>query len=388
MSTDDRPKLSPATRAAQALRHLDGATGSVVPSIDLSSTFARDADYLPRQAYIYGRDGGPTVRHAEAVMADLDGAAVSLMFASGMSAFTALTETLASGDHVIAPRVMYHGGATWLHRLADRRGIAVSFFDGTDCDDMAALVRPGQTRLIWIETPANPNWDVIDIAATAAIARTAGARLAVDCTVSPPCTTRAMEFGADIAFHSGTKYLGGHSDLTAGVLSFRNDDAFAGEVRGIRSLTGGVIAAFEAWLLIRGLRTLFLRYDRASASALTIAQYLATHPGVKEVLYPGLPSHPGHAVAARQMTGGFGGMLSILVRGGRKKANDVARFTEVFIPATSLGGVESLIEHRIAVEGPYSVVPDTLLRISVGIEAVEDLVADLDQALERAGCAI
>lgn len=387
MTRSNRSRLSPATRAAQALRHIDPTTGSVVPTIDLSSTFARDEEYLPRQAYIYGRDGGPTVRQAEDIMADLDGAATSFMFTSGMAAFVALTETLNVGDHVIAPRVMYHGGATWLHRLADRRGIEVSFFDGFRNDGIAALVRPGQTRLIWIETPANPNWDVIDIAGVATIARDTGARLAVDCTVSPPCTTSAIELGADIVFHSGTKYLGGHSDLTAGVLSFRENDTFASEVLGLRALTGGVIGAFEAWLLIRGLRTLFLRYERASASALTIAEAMSRHPGVEQVLYPGLPSHPGHDIAARQMTGGFGGMLSILVHGGRAKAHDVARLTEVFIPATSLGGVESLIEHRIAVEGPYSVVPETLIRLSIGIEAVEDLIADLHQALERAGCA-
>jgi cystathionine gamma-synthase len=239
---------------------------------------------------------------------------------------------------------------------------------------------------VWIETPTNPTWDVIDIAAAAEAAHAAGARLAVDCTVAPPCTTRALDLGADVVFHSGTKYLGGHSDLTAGVLCVARRDELWDELRLVRSLTGGVIAGFEAWLLIRGLRTLFLRYARASENALAIAEAMQRHPGVAHVLYPGLADHPGHAVAARQMTGGFGGMLSILVHGAEAQARDVARFAQVFIPATSLGGVESLIEHRRAVEGPDSTTPPTLLRLSVGIEDARDLIADLDQALERAGC--
>jgi cystathionine gamma-synthase len=379
-------KLSPATRAAQALRHIDPVTGAVTPGIELSSTFARDADYAPRQAYIYAREGGPTVGHAEAVLADLDGAAASLVFGSGMAAFVALTETLAVGDHVVTPAIMYHGALSWLRRLSERRGLAVSHFDAAAAEGLAAAIRPGETRLVWIEVPTNPTWDVIDIAAAAEAAHAAGALLAVDCTAAPPCTLRALELGADLAFHSGTKYLGGHSDLTAGVLSFARRDALWEEVAALRTLMGGVIAAFEAWLLIRGLRTLFLRYERASASALLIARHFEEHPGVERVLYPGLERHPGHAIAARQMTGGFGGMLSLLVRGGFEGGRDVARAAEVFLPATSLGGVESLIEHRRSVEDPRSLVPANLVRLSIGIEDAADLVADLEQALERAGC--
>jgi cystathionine gamma-synthase len=382
----NRPPLSPATRAAQALRHIEPRTGAVTPGIELASTFARDVDYAPRQAYIYARDGGPTVEHAEAVLADLDGAADTLVFASGMAAMAALLETLETGDHVAAPRTMYHGGANWLRRLEARRGIETTFFDAADPAALGAALRPGRTRLVWIETPTNPTWDVIDIAAAARAAHAAGARLAVDATVAPPCTTLALAHGADVAFHSGTKYLGGHSDLTAGVLSLARRDALAEELRLVRGMMGSVIAAFEAWLLIRGLRTLYLRYERASAGALAIAERLARHPGVARVLYPGLPDHPGHPVAARQMTGGFGGMLSVLVRGTEAQARDVARFVEVLVPATSLGGVESLIEHRRTVEGPGSAIPPTLLRLSVGIEDPADLIADLEQALERAGC--
>ncbi len=386
MTRPSRRPLSPATRAAQALRHVDAFSGGVTPAIDLSSTFARDGDYAPRRAYIYARDGGPTVEAAEAVLADLDGAAASLVFGSGMSALVALMETLRTGDHVAAPAVMYHGAIAWLRRLAERRGIGVTFFDATQDGALEAALRPGETKLLWIETPTNPTWDVIDVAAAAEAGRAAGARVAVDCTVAPPCTMRALELGADFAFHSGTKYMGGHSDLTAGVLSAARTDDLWNEIRLVRTLMGGVIAPFEAWLLIRGVRTLFLRYERASAGALAVARHFDGHPGVARVLYPGLPGHPRHAVAARQMTGGFGGMLSILANGDAAAARDVARFAEVFIPATSLGGVESLIEHRKTVEGPASSVPETLLRLSIGIEDPADLIADLEQALERAGC--
>ena len=378
--------LSPATRAVQALRHVDERTGAVTPAIELSSTFARDADYAPRQSYIYARDGGPTVEHAEAVLADLDGAAGTLVFASGMAALVALMETLRTGDHVAAPRSIYHGAIAWLVRLGQRRGIETTFFDATEPGALEAALRPGRTRLVWIESPTNPMWDVIDIAASAEAAHAAGARLAVDCTVAPPCTTLALGLGADFAFHSGTKYFGGHSDLTAGVLGVARRDEIWTELRTVRSMMGSVIAPFEAWLLIRGLRTLYLRYERASANALAVATWLESRRGVARVLYPGLPDHPGHEIAKRQMTGGFGGMLSALVAGGEAQARDVARFVEVFIPATSLGGVESLIEHRRTVEGPDSVTPATLLRLSIGIETVADLIADLDQAMERAGC--
>jgi cystathionine gamma-synthase len=375
----NRP-LSPATRVAQALHFLDEETGAVVPGIIPSSTFARDDDYAPRQSYIYGRDGGPTTKQAEAVLADLDGAAASLLFTSGMSATVAILETLNAGDHIVAPRVMYHGTITWLMRLRDKRGIALDLVDASDPGAIAAALRPGETKLIWIETPTNPNWDVIDIAATAEAAHAAGAKLVVDATVAPPCTMQALALGADFAFHSATKYLGGHSDLTAGVLSSRETGPLWDEIVKVRTLMGSVLPAFESWLLIRGMRTLFLRYERASDNALAIARHFEGHPAIDKVLYPGLPSHPGHEIAARQMTGGFGGMLSILTKTA-EQARNVARRTQVFIPATSLGGVESLIEHRAAVEGPNSVVPPTLLRLSVGIEDMGDLIADLEQAL-------
>ncbi len=380
MSAQDRP-LSPATRAAQALGRIDPRTGAIVPGIEPATTFARDAEYAARQSYIYARDGGPTVEHAEAVLADLDGAARAFAFASGMAAFVALMETLAAGDRVAAPQVMYHGALAWLKRLAAGRGIGLDLFDAAADGALEAALRPGETRMLWIETPTNPMWDVIDVAAAARAAHGAGAILAVDCTAAPPCTMQALSLGADVAFHSGTKYLGGHSDLTAGVLSLAQEGALADEIRRVRTLMGSVIAPFEAWLLVRGMRTLFLRYERASATALSIARRLEAHPAVERVRYPGLPTHPRHHVAAAQMTGGFGGMLSVELRGGFAAARAVVCATRVFVPATSLGGVESLIEHRRAIEGPDSLVPDNLLRLSVGIEDPEDLIADLEAAL-------
>ncbi len=380
---DTNRLLSPATRAAQALRIIEERTGAVTPGIALSSTFARDEDYETRQKYYYARDGGPTVEHAEAVLASLDNAAGSMVFASGLAAVAAVMETLNAGDHVVAPRVMYHGVVNWLIRLRDKRGIGLTFYDATDETALESAIQPNKTKLVWVETPSNPHWDIVDISRAARSAHAAGAILVVDATPAPPCTMLALDLGADMVFHSATKYLGGHSDITAGVLSCKEITPLWDELRVIRTLMGSVIAAFEAWLLIRGMRTLYVRYERASANALAIAQHLLKNPKVSRVLYPGLRSHPDHEIAAKQMFGGFGGMLSILTK-TEVQARNVARFCEVFIPATSLGGVESLIEHRKAVEGPNSVVAAELLRLSVGIEDVNDLIADLDQALERA----
>lgn len=376
--------LSPATRVAQALRYMDPDTGAVVPPIQLSSTYARDEAYELRSDIVYARDGGPTVKQAEAVLADIDGGEASLLFASGMAAIVAMLETLDSDDHIVAPEVMYHGGLVWLHRLAKKRGQAVTFFDASDPAALERAVIAGKTKLVWIESPTNPNWDVIDIAAAAKIAQDAGAMLVADCTAAPPCTQKALELGADYAFHSATKYLAGHSDLTGGVITTRKTGAHWDELIFVRNLMGSVMAAFEAWLLIRGMRTLYLRFERASASALTIARHFENHPRIAQVLYPGLPSHPGHTIAKAQMTGGFGGMMAILVNGTDEMAHDVAAGVKVFYPATSLGGVESLIEHRKAVEPPESKVPGTLLRISIGIEDPTDLIGDLETALDAA----
>jgi cystathionine gamma-synthase len=242
-------------------------------------------------------------------------------------------------------------------------------------------VRPDRTRLIWIETPANPLWSVTDIAGSAEIAHSAGGLLAVDSTAATPVLTRPLALGADLVMHSATKYLNGHSDVIAGTLTTAREDALWGRLRTARSSGGAILGSFEAYLLLRGMRTLFPRVERACRSAQIIAQALSQNPQVPDVLYPGLPGHPGHAVAARQMTGGFGGMLSLRVRGGAEAAIAAAARVEVWKRATSLGGVESLIEHRASVEGADSPAPPDLLRLSVGIEDSGDLIADLESAL-------
>lgn len=381
--SDNRNPSSPATIAAQANHSVDRATGAVVPALLTASTFARDQDYALIGPDEYARDTHPNATEAEAILAAISGAERALLFNSGMSAITTVFETLRPGQHVVAPEIMYHGTATWLRRLSETRGIEVTFFDQTQQGAMEGAIRPGGTDIVWIETPTNPTWDVIDIAAAAKAAHEAGAILAVDCTVTPPCTTNAFALGADLVFHSATKYLGGHSDLTAGALVTKNPDERWAEMKRVRTLTGGIITPFDAWLLTRGMRTLFVRYERASENAMAIARHFEGHPMVERVLYPGLASHPGHAVAARQMTGGFGGMMSILLRADEAASRRAAGAASVFIPATSLGGVESLIEHRKTIEGPASLVPGNLLRLSIGIEAVDDLIADLEQAFAQ-----
>jgi cystathionine gamma-synthase len=378
---DDAKALSPRSLAAQAGHFIDPATGAITPPVHPSTTFARDADYAPIGTTTYSRYHNPTYEQVERVAAELDEGAEALVFAAGMAAIAALFETVNTGQHMIAPTIMYHGAQDWLRRISEKRGIALSLFDAADPRALERAVRPGETAIVWIETPVNPTWDVIDIAAAAAAAHAAGAILAVDATVSTPVTTRPLDLGADLVFHSGTKYLNGHSDVTAGVLVTRQADARWQEIRLVRGLMGGVLGPFEAWLLLRGLRTLFVRFERASANALQIARQFEGHGKLEAVLYPGLESHPGHAIAKRQMTAGYSGMLSLLVKGDAEDAKGVATRTALFVPATSLGGVESLIEHRATIEGPRSQVPPNLLRLSIGIEDARDLIADLEQAL-------
>jgi cystathionine gamma-synthase len=277
---------------------------------------------------------------------------------------------------------MYHGLRDWLMHFCETWKVDIDYFDATVDGALESAIKAGRTRLVWIETPANPTWDVTDIAAAAKLAHGAGARLAVDSTVATPLLTRPLELGADFVFHSATKYLNGHSDVIAGVLAARKDDEQWQAVRFQRAFGGAILGPMEAWLLLRGMRTLHLRVQRACESAMAIARRLEGHGRVSRVLYPGLESHPGHGIARRQMQGGFSGMMSILVDVDGAATRAVATRTRVFVPATSLGGVESLIEHRATVEGPNSPVPPNLLRLSVGIENVADLIADLEQALD------
>ena len=373
--------LRPETIAAHALRAVDQATGAVVPPIHTSTTYARDENYQPKLKENYIRNGNPTLWQAEETIAALEQGAGALLFASGMAAITTLTETIPQGAHVVAPDVMYYGTRDWLKRLESLGRITLSLFDPRDPSALAASLRKGRTDLVWIESPLNPTWDVIDIAAAADAAHAAGAILAVDATATAAVTTRPLQLGADIVFHSATKYLNGHSDVLAGVLVAREVNARWKDVAMLRTKMGSPLAPFECWLLMRGMRTVFVRYRQASANAMAIARHFEKHPKVERVLYPGLASHPAHDVAARQMTDGFGGMMSILVRGGFEEAKRLCTRLRVIVPATSLGGVESLAEHRKTVEGPMSTVPDNLVRLSIGIEHVDDLIADLEQAL-------
>ena len=373
------------TLLAQGGHYIDPATGAIVPPIHPSTTYARDERY-ELIGYGYSRSGNPTCAQVEEVLAKLEGAEDALVFASGLAGVATFFDTVRSGEHVVAPRVMYHGVADWLRRLAGRCGVGVTFFDAGappgSARALEAAVRPGGTAVVWIEASVNPTWDVIDVRAAAEAAHAAGAILGVDATATPAVTLRALDLGADVVFHSGTKYLAGHSDVTAGVLATRRADDRWEDVKLARTLMGGVLGPFDSWLLLRGMRTLHVRYERQAANAMAVARHFEGHPKLEAVLYPGLESHPGHAVAKRQMTNGFGAMLSLLVAGGAADAKRVATRTRLFVPATSLGGVESLIEHRATVEGPHSVVPENLLRVSVGIENADDLVADLEQALD------
>ena len=382
MADGTRPARHPATLAAQALGRVDPRTRAVVPAIEPSTTFLRDPDGGYRSGRVYGRADNPTFDLAEELLTALEGGAASLLFASGMAAATAVFEALLEpGDHAVAPKVMYWALRGWLLGHAARWGLEVELVDTADIDALAAAVKPGRTKLVWLETPANPSWEITDIAGAAAIARRAGARLAVDSTAATPVLTRPLALGADIVMHSATKYLNGHSDVVAGTLTARAADEAWGRIVAVRVQRGGVLGSFEAWLLLRGMRTLFLRVRQSCRSAQELAERLSGHPAVLEVLYPGLPGFPGHAVAARQMQGGFGGMLSIRVRGGEAAAVAAAARVRLWKRATSLGGVESLIEHRASVEGPDSPVPGDLLRLSVGIEDAGDLIADLEEAL-------
>jgi cystathionine gamma-synthase len=378
---DDSKRHRKATLAAQGLGWIDEATKAIIPPVYFATTYIRDPDNQYRTGYSYGRPNNPTTEHPEALLAALEGGAACLTFASGMAAATAVFLALKPGDHVVAPKIMYWGLRKWLQSHAREWGLAVEFVDGASTDAIAAAVRPGRTKLVWIETPANPTWPVTDIAEAAAIAHRAGARLAIDSTVATPVLTRPIEFGADIVMHSATKYLNGHSDVVAGALIAARQDEFWERIAAIRSGNGAILGPLEAWLLLRGMRTLYLRVERACRSAEAVAAHFADHPRVSAVLYPGLAGHPGHAVAARQMSGGFGGMLSIRVAGGEAAAIAAAARVGLWKRATSLGGVESLIEHRASIEGAGTPAPPDLLRLSVGIEDPADLIDDLDQAL-------
>lgn len=381
MSKRHKPSIE--TDIAQGMHYVDALTGSVVPPIMPSTTFARDADYaLVSPDHSYGRDENPSYLAAEKMLVRMEGGADAMLFSSGMAAAAAVVQSLKPGSHVVIPSVMYWGLRNWMVAFCARWGIELDKFDSADPDDLADKVKAGTTSLIWIETPTNPTWDIIDIETAAEIAHGAGALLAVDSTVPTPVLTRPIDFGADIVMHSATKYLNGHGDVVAGALIAAEKNEFWEEIATVRAEAGAILGSFEAWLLQRGMRTLFMRVRQSSATALAIAEHFEHASGIEEVRYPGLESHPGHEVAKKQMTGGFGGMLSLCIAGGEAAALEMIKRCNVFIRATSLGGVESLIEHRYSIEGAGSPIPQNLVRISVGAERADDLIADLEQALQ------
>lgn len=369
--------------AAHAVGAIDPATRGVVPPIHVATTYIRDPDNGYSSGFVYGRPDNQTTIEAENVLAALEEAdAGALLFASGMAAATAVFKALSPGDHVVVSKVMYWALRNWLLTEGMRWGLDVDFVETDDLAAVKAAMRPGRTKLVWIETPSNPLWTITDIAAVADIAHASGARLAVDSTCASPVHTRPLRLGADIVMHSATKVLNGHSDVVAGVLCAKADDEFWAAIKTVRKGQGGILGAFESFLLMRGLRTLHVRQERQSASAMALAQQLSAHPLVARVLYPGLPQHAGHELAARQMEHGFGYMLSVQVRGGEQAAIKTAANVRLYKRATSLGGVESLIEHRASIEGAGSPCPPDLLRLSTGVEDVGDLYADLDAALK------
>lgn len=374
----DKPLL-PATRAARLGGYVDPQSAGVVPPLQTSTTFVRGADYaLLRPDNVYGRNDNDPVRLAEAVIADLEGATEALLFPSGMAAIAAVFRALPTGARVVLQSGIYWGTTVWVRRFCARRGVELV---EADCADPAVLAGLGPMDLLFIETPSNPWLKVTDIAAAARVAHRHGGLLVVDSTAATPVLQQPLALGADVVMHSATKAMGGHSDLLAGVLAVQDAGLPLWDaVKADRAEAGAIIGPFEAWLLLRSLRTLPLRVARMSETAFALATKLAGHPGIEDVFYPGLATAPGHPVATSQMAGGYGGLLSVVVAGGAEVALAVAGRLALFHRATSLGGVESLVEHRPSIE-PDSGLPPGLLRLSIGIEDAGDLWDDLTAAL-------
>ena len=362
----------------------DAATGAVAEPIHLSTTFERDADGDYPRGYRYSREGTPNRTALESCMAQLEGGAGAAAFASGLAANMAVLEFLEAGDLLLASQEGYYGSLRQFSLFAERRGARMELVDLTDMAAVqAALTRRGaRPRLLWIETPTNPLLSIVDLASLAALGHEAGALVVCDNTFATPVCQRPFNFGVDLIVHSATKYLGGHSDVLSGVVAAREAGASLEQLQDWQRTAGAALAPFDCWLLRRSLSTLALRVRAQCAGAMKVAEFLARHGAIERVFYPGLRQHPGHAIAARQMTGGFGAMLSVCVVGDAQVAMRVAARTLLIRRATSLGGVESLIEHRASIEGAGTRAPQNLLRLSVGIEEPDDLIEDLAQALE------
>ena len=371
--------MHPETLAIYQNRVADANAGAVVPPISLSTTFEREADGSFPHGHIYSRASNPNRDLLETALANLEGGFAGLAFSSGQAATMTLLLALRPGDHVILGDDAYHGTPALLEELFHPWGLTYTRVDFTDLEAIRSSIHEN-TSLIWIETPSNPLLKIADIQAIADLAHQAGAWCACDNTWATPILQRPLDLGCDVVMHSTTKYIGGHSDVLSGALIFKEDGDFYQRVRRYQTLGGAVAAPFDCWMLLRGIKTLTTRVKAQSATALQLAQFLDQHPAVEAVYYPGLESHPGFTIAQKQMTR-FGAMLSVQIKGGYDAAMTVAGRVQLFTRATSLGGVESLIEHRASVEGPNTTTPPNLLRISVGLEHADDLVADLEQAL-------
>ncbi|MEP0990874.1 MAG: PLP-dependent transferase [Tateyamaria sp.] len=377
----DPKDMHPDTLLARAGGAIDPVSGGVVPPIQPSTTFARDEDYgLINADNTYGRDHNDAVRQAEQLLAQLEGGAAALLFPSGMAAIAALFRTVPTGGRVVVQSGIYWGTTKWIQDFCKRRQVVMDVVDASDPDALAAVCAKGAAQIVWVETPSNPWLKIADIAAAAKAAHGCGAVLAVDSTAASPILSNPLKFGADIVMHSTTKVINGHSDALGGVLVCREPSQVWEEIATDRTSAGAIMGAFEAWLLLRGMRTLPVRVERMCDNALKVTSFLEDHPQVEAVLFPGLASHPGHDIAARQMPGGFGFLMSVLVKGTRENSLQVAGKLKLFHRATSLGGVESLVEHRYTIES-HTGIPDNLLRVSVGTEHADDLIADLAQAL-------
>ncbi len=367
------------TLAVHAGRAIDPSTGALTAPIYMTTTFERDPDGEYSKGFCYSRTESPNRKQLEACLTELEGGKDALAFSSGLAAVTALMQGLKPGDHVIAPDDVYHGFRKLCEQVFSAVGIQLSFVDMSEPENVAGAVLPG-TRLIWAETPSNPRLKITDLAAIGEIARKAGAVSVCDNTFATPVLQQPFDFGIDIVAHSLTKYIAGHCDVLGGALIAKKSVPLFEHARTVQHFGGAVLSPFECWLTLRGIETLPYRVRAQSESAHKLASFLQSHPAVETVYYPGLPNHAGHELAVRQMSS-FGGMLSFLVRGSAVEAMNVAASVETFTRATSLGGTHSLIEHRFSIEGPLSTIPPNLLRLSIGLENTQDLIADLVQSL-------
>lgn len=378
-------ELSPKTLAAQALGWIDPETRALVPPIHAAVTTERNRDLEYSHGTGYRRGTPENCVQAEALLSKLEGGEAALLYSSGMAAISAVLRTLKPGDHMVALKDLFRGSLKWIQLNLIPWGVEVDFVSNSNIDELAQAMHPGKTKLVYLETPSNPTFEIVDLVSAIEVAHKSGAIVVVDNTVPTPVQTRPIELGADLVVHSATKYLNGHSDVLAGAAVFSSgNDLLLERMVELRHLEGAILGPFEAWLLLRGMRTLYLRVKQSAFSAQQIAEYLDKHPKVKRVLYPGLPNHPGHEIAERQMKGGFGGLLSFRLA-SEKNAIKLQSHLELIKRATSLGGVESLIEPNKNNDWRFVPVPFDLVRLSVGIEDPDDLIADLDQALHYVG---